>query len=67
MKADAIYYSVLIPVGLVLIVNLIVFIFVVHTITCGRAGNSDLQTNQSKKKERIFHLSASITIFVVLG
>uniref|UniRef100_T1JBA7 G-protein coupled receptors family 2 profile 2 domain-containing protein n=1 Tax=Strigamia maritima TaxID=126957 RepID=T1JBA7_STRMM len=65
MKQDALYVSFLLPVGIIMIINAVVFILVLRGITCGRTSN--LRSNQSKQQLMKTQLYAAICIFVLLG
>ncbi|KAK3102670.1 hypothetical protein FSP39_013054 [Pinctada imbricata] len=64
MSLDAFYYAFAIPVGVIILSNLIVFVITVVSIYRRPAG---LRSNQSKHKMAITNLQAAITSFVLLG
>ena len=66
MKKDAILYAVLVPIGLILIVNIVVFTMVIHALTCARKSVTG-HVNQSKRKRELLLLMAFISVFVILG
>ena len=67
MKTEAIYYTVLLPIGLVLIANTVVFGMVVHGLVCARRRMKAHQVTNSERKTALLHVKAGIAVFVVLG
>ena len=67
MRLEGIYYAVLIPIGLVLICNTVVFGMVVHGLVCARRRMKAHQTSQSERKTALLHVKAGIAVFIVLG
>lgn len=64
MSLDAFYYAFAIPVGVIILANLVIFIITVVSIFRRPQG---LRSNQSKHKMAITNLQAAITSFVLLG
>ncbi|XP_069101076.1 uncharacterized protein [Argopecten irradians] len=64
MSLEAFYYAFALPIGLIILCNLVVFILTVTSI-CRRP--TGLRSNQSKQKIAITNLQAAITSFVLLG
>ncbi|OWF34702.1 uncharacterized protein LOC110443881 [Mizuhopecten yessoensis] len=64
MSLDAFYYAFALPIGVIILCNLVVFILTVTSI-CRRP--TGLRSNQSKQKIAITNLQAAITSFVLLG
>ncbi|XP_064605625.1 adhesion G-protein coupled receptor G6-like [Liolophura sinensis] len=58
------YFAFLLPIGLIILVNLVVFALIIWTICTRPKG---LQTNQSKTKSAMVSLQAGIACFVLLG
>ncbi|XP_060082233.1 uncharacterized protein LOC132561550 [Ylistrum balloti] len=64
MSLEAFYFAFALPVGVIILCNLVVFILTVTSI-CRRP--TGLRSNQSKQKIAITNLQAAITSFVLLG
>ena len=64
MSVDAFYYAFALPVGIIILANLVIFIITVVSIFRRPQG---LRSNQSKHKMAITNLQAAITSFVLLG
>ncbi|XP_022298170.2 uncharacterized protein LOC111107321 [Crassostrea virginica] len=64
MSVDAFYYAFALPVGVIILANLVIFIITVVSIFRRPQG---LRSNQSKHKMAITNLQAAITSFVLLG
>ncbi|XP_060069892.1 uncharacterized protein LOC132549924 [Ylistrum balloti] len=64
MSLQPFYYAFALPVGLVILINIIVFILVIVNILRRPAG---LQSNQSERKRALMNFWAAISIFVLLG
>jgi G protein-coupled receptor 64/G protein-coupled receptor 126 len=64
MSLDAFYYAFAIPVGVIIMANLVIFVITVVSIFRRPQG---LRSNQSKHKMAITNLQAAITSFVLLG
>lgn len=67
MKTDAIIYSVLIPIGVVLLANTIVFSLVTYNLVCARRRLKQLRVNVSEQKNGLLHLKAGIAVLIILG
>lgn len=67
MKNEAIYYAVLLPIGIVIIANTIAFAMVIHALICARRRMKAHQNNVSERKTALLHLKAGVAVFVVLG
>ncbi|KAJ8320959.1 hypothetical protein KUTeg_002546 [Tegillarca granosa] len=63
MSLTAFYYSFAIPVGLVILANIIVFIIVLYNIL----NRPKIQSNQSERKIAIMNFRAALSVFVLLG
>ncbi|XP_041350345.1 uncharacterized protein LOC121369366 [Gigantopelta aegis] len=64
LDLQAFYYAFALPVGVIIFVNVIMFVVVLVSITRRPDG---LRNNQSKHKRASTNLKAAITVFVLLG
>lgn len=64
MSLSAFYYAFIIPVGVIILANIIIFIMILKNLW-GRS--KGLQSNQSEKKRAMMNLRASLTVLVLLG
>ncbi|XP_072179699.1 uncharacterized protein [Diadema setosum] len=63
----AIYYGVMLPVGLVLITNCVIFVLVTYRLTCGRWSLSANKNQDSKKKrQECWRLLQDLIAFTIL-
>ncbi|CAH1784857.1 unnamed protein product [Owenia fusiformis] len=60
------YFAFLIPIGVIIIINLIIFTLVLKGITCDRQ-TSGLRVNKSRNDMRLLEFNAAFAVFVVLG
>ncbi|CAC5395629.1 unnamed protein product [Mytilus coruscus] len=64
MALPAFYYAFIIPVGVIMLANIIIFIMILKNLW-GRS--KGLQSNQSEKKRAMMNLRASLTVLILLG
>ncbi|KAK3105819.1 hypothetical protein FSP39_006407 [Pinctada imbricata] len=64
MSTTPLYFAFLLPVGLIIIINFIVFFMVLNNILRRPKG---LQSNQSDRKKAMINLRASVSVVVILG
>ena len=57
---EALYYGFLLPVGLIILINAVLYSMAIYRITCGRVTSSTALTHSTK-------LRASILLFVLIG
>ncbi|XP_067931870.1 adhesion G-protein coupled receptor G2-like [Watersipora subatra] len=67
MKPEAIYYAMMLPIGLVLFFNLIIFIRVLCALVVAKRNSNKIRSNQSSREKEILYLLAAIGVFAVLG
>lgn len=65
LKIKPFYVAFLLPVGLIMVSNVIIFSLVIYSIWCGR--QKGLRTNQSERKLAITRLRAAFCILFLLG
>ena len=65
MKRDAIIYAFLIPIGAVIIANLVMFTLIVRGLTCSRPSN--LRTNQSERAMAVMYFKVIVAVFILVG
>ncbi|KAK2175107.1 hypothetical protein NP493_749g00008 [Ridgeia piscesae] len=65
LDRPAFYYGFALPVGIVIVLNAVIFIFIIKGITCDRG--SGLQSTQSRAELNWLQLQAAIASFVILG
>lgn len=58
-------YAFIIPVGVIILANFIVFTLVLCNIC--RRRNKGMMVNQSERKMAFLHFQAALSIFVILG
>ncbi|XP_063424376.1 uncharacterized protein LOC134708046 [Mytilus trossulus] len=64
MSLSAFYYAFVIPVGIIILANIIIFIMILKNLWGRPKG---LQSNQSEKKRAMMNLRASLTVLVLIG
>lgn len=64
MSLQAFYYAFALPVGIIIVFNIVMFFVIVVSIATRPKG---LRSNQSSNKTRETSLKAAFTIFVLLG
>ena len=67
LSKEAIIYTVLIPIALVLTTNFIIFGMVIHGLTASRHRMKAHQSKAANKKTAILHLKAAIAVTIILG
>ncbi len=68
MQGTHFYYSLLLPIAIVLLINIIVFALVLHAITCRRPDMSTFSSQaKSQSKENIRMVQQVLCIAVLLG
>ena len=65
LDRPAFYYAFALPVGIVIVTNAVIFVFIIKGITCDRA--SGLQSTQTRGELNLLQLQAAIASFVILG
>ena len=65
MELTPFFYVFMLPVGLIIVVNVILYIRIIKSITCDRPRN--LTSTQSRSELRKLQVQASICVFVLLG
>ncbi|KAL5005644.1 hypothetical protein ScPMuIL_016802 [Solemya velum] len=64
MSLEPFYYAFALPVGIIILINLIVFVVVIVNLFRRPSG---LRSNQTETQRQVRNLKASITVFVLLG
>ena len=64
MSLSVFYYVFAIPVGIIILVNAIIFGMILKNLLCRPKG---LQSNQSERKRTMMNLRATFSVFVLLG
>ena len=65
MAYDAMLYSFLVPVAVIMLINTAVFFTVMYHLF--RKRNRALMSNQSDRKMAALHFQAAVSIFIILG
>jgi len=65
LSRDAFNFAFLLPLGLVMITNIVLFVLIVKGLTCDRGVG--LQSNQSKTELVKLQVMALICCFIVMG
>ncbi|XP_067138267.1 uncharacterized protein [Centruroides vittatus] len=65
LKIKPFYFGFLIPVGIIMLSNIVIFCLVIYSISCGR--QIGLRTNQSERKLAITRVRAAFCILFLLG
>ena len=65
LAPGAFHFAFLLPLGLIMVTNLVLFILIIRGITCNRG--SGLRTNQTKLKLVWLQVQAAMCCFVVMG
>lgn len=66
MKPVPLYYAFLLPIGCIIIANLVLFGLIVKGLICARKGGQ-LRTNKSESQLRNMYLKAALAVFTLLG
>jgi hypothetical protein len=64
ISADIFHFAFLLPLGLVMVTNLVLFILVIKGITCDRA---DVRSTQKKEELMKFQVLVAVCSFIVMG
>jgi hypothetical protein len=64
MSLMAFYYAFIIPVGIIILSNIVIFIMILKNLLGRPKG---LQSNQSDRKRAMLNLRAAFSVFVLLG
>ncbi|CAL1539284.1 unnamed protein product [Lymnaea stagnalis] len=64
MDLHAFYYSLALPVGIIIVFNIVMFFVIIASLVTRPKG---LRSNQTGKKTRETNLKAAVTIFILLG
>ncbi|XP_046369537.2 uncharacterized protein LOC124144255 [Haliotis rufescens] len=64
MGMEAFYYAFAVPVGVIVVINIIMFIIILASLVRRPDG---LRSTQSKQRRARMHLKAAVTIFMLLG
>ncbi|KAI0240394.1 hypothetical protein LSAT2_008937 [Lamellibrachia satsuma] len=65
LDRPAFYYAFALPVGIVIVTNAVIFVFIIKGITCDRG--TGLQSTQTRGELNLLQLQAAIASFVILG
>jgi hypothetical protein len=65
LAADAFHFAFLLPLGLVMVINIVMFILVVKGMTCDRPAG--LTSTQTQSQLRKLQLQVAICCFIVMG
>ena len=65
MKPEALYYGFLLPIGCIIVVNLVLFSLILKGLLCGK--KNQLRTNKSQSQLRNLYFKAAVAVFTLLG
>ena len=67
MKPVAVHYSVVLPIGLVLAANTVIFIIIIHGLMSAKRRAKKHHVHAVNRATARLHLQAAIAVFVILG
>ena len=65
MKPEPLYYSFLLPIGCIILANIVLFSLILRGLTCARP--TQLRTNRSEAELRMMYFKAGVAVFTLLG